>query len=225
MENFTDAQITSFAHQAEIQLTAESDSLVDRYAVPIISGQTEYQLPTRIIDVRRITYRGKKLDPFSGQDLIWSGSTPNTPAQGIPKFYTYSYKGYPVIKLYPAPSENLPTPVDSLWTVEGIRNSLCVEFVSEPDFTSGSDLRIPSTIRRQYVKDFVMYRCFKREGKGMDPRAATYFKMKFEMDKAEHREISAQIFKCIPAQLEPYVQRKKFVGRPVLPPRFGEIVE
>lgn len=225
MENFTDAQITAFAHQAEIQLTAEADSIVDRYAVPVILGQTEYQLPTRIIDVRRITYRGKKMDPFSGQEMIWSGSTPNTPAQGLPKFYTYSYKGYPVIKLYPAPNENLPVPSEDLWTREGIAASLCVEFVTQPDFTPGSDLRIPSTVRRQYVKDFVMYRCFKREGKGMDPKAASYFMAKFEQDKLEHRIISEQIFKCIPAQLEPYVQKKQFVGRPVLPPNFGEIVD
>ena len=85
--SFSDAQITRFAQEAEIKLTALSNAVIDRAIVSTVAGTSEYTLPLEIIDIRRVTYQGKKLDPYSGQEMIGSGSTPGAPIQGIPKFY------------------------------------------------------------------------------------------------------------------------------------------
>jgi hypothetical protein len=223
--NFTDAQITKLAVEGELYLASLVDFIVERVALPVTQGLVLYTLPDSVTDVRRVTYKGKKLDPFSGQEEIWSGSTPALTPQGLPKYYIYSHQGFPVIKVLPAPSEDLPVPLTGTpWDETYIENALVVEYVSAPNLGS-SDVRVPVQLRRQFVKMFVLYRLFKREGKGMDPTAASYYKSKFEQVKLEAQICLNQVFSGVVYEMAPAATRPRMVGRPVLPPQFGDKVQ
>lgn len=226
MAEFTDQQITRMAQQAELQLAAEIDCISERFSIAVTAGVSEYTLPATqtIININRIMWKGKKLEPQSGNELIWSGSSPQSSTQGLPRFYIYSFQGYCVFRLYPAPPENLAAATGDLWHPDKVRTALIIEAEIGPDFNT-QDLRIPAIIRRQYVKDYVMYRLLKREGKMMDPKAAEYYYTKFEADKQEHRMAVSQLMSCVPLELAPSTGKNQYIGRPVLPPQFGEICE
>ena len=222
--NFTDEQITRYAQEAEILLAADTKCIQNRVSLALTAGVSEYQLPSTVLGITRITWKGYKLDPYSGKEMIASGSTPGQPTQGQPKFYIYSDRGFRVIKLYPAPSTSLPLVTGNLWTASKIADGFIVQFSSIPDFTSTTE-RIPSAFRRQFVKDYVLYRCMAREGKAMDLRAATYFKQKFEAGLVQNKTIWSLLHSCIDRTMTADVYRRNFTSRPVLPPQFGEVCD
>lgn len=223
--NFTDDQITRYAQEGERMLANDTKCIQTRVSITLSQGVSEYQLPTQILGISRVTWKGFKLDPYSGEEMRNSGTTPGSTSQGRPLFYIYSELGYRTIKLLPAPSESIVASTGDLWTETEIRNAFIVQYHSDPDFTS-SIVRVPSQIRRRYVKDYVLFRCLMKAGKSKDVKAAQYFKQKFEASRAlvgdtvrllhssEDRTMSSHEF-----------SKLSLPGRPVLPYTFGEVCE
>jgi len=222
--NFTDAQITRYAQEGEIALQREVKSIQKRVALATVVGVSEYTLPSDAIGITRITWKGFKLDPYAGSELRGSDSTPGSPTQGKPRFYVYSDLGYRVVKLYPAPNESLAIPVGDLWSDVSINSALIVQYVALPDFTTLTQ-RIPSLLRRQTVKDYVMFRCFMKEGKAMDIKAGEYFRRKFEFDKSIHKDSWSYLFSAVDKTLGEIHHRYNYPARPVLPWNFGEVCD
>lgn len=225
MTQFTDAEIIELAQEAEISLAAEGSAIVERTALPIVRGVSQYNLPELCHSIMQVTYRGYVLDPHSGKEMIWSQSYPGNSPEGIPKFYINSYQGQRVIKFYPTPPATLPTDLDP-WSDDGIAGMGIVEYYSLPDF-SGNSVRYPITIRRQYVKSYVMYRLLKREGKMMDIKTSKYFDARFKAAMRETVHFANQVFKCVDRHLapnDPSFWRGSRPAHPVLPTNFGPIV-
>lgn len=225
MAEFTDSQITSLAQFAETEIAKETKGIVERFSYPVTAGQSEITLSENILDIMRVFWKGKRLHGSrSIGDLVRSGSTPTSSVQGEPLEYVSTFVGIPLIKIYPAPNKTLAAGTGDLWTPNNIENCLIIEACVSPTFTS-STIRVPAFVRRQYVKDYVMYRLLKKEGKMLDLKSSNYFKAKFDQDLVELRYVREQLFSCIPKQFQPIVGKGFKVARPVLPPQFGTICE
>lgn len=223
MSEFTDDQITSMAQVAETELAAQTKAIIERYSFAVIKGQAEISLGSNILEIMRVFWKGKRLrGSRTTTDLINSNSVPYSSEQGLPVEYLVDFIGIPIIRLYPAPNETLSAGVGDLWSPTNIENCFIVECAISPTFTS-SELRVPSWMRRQYVKDYVLYRLLKREGKAMDLKASEYFKNKFKMGLTENAIIREQLFSCIPQQFQPVISTGYKVARPVLPSNFGTV--
>lgn len=225
MSEFSDSQISEMAQRAETIISDKIRGIVERYSVAVTEGIPEYSLPNNIIEVTRVLWKGKVIEfQRTTSDLILSGSTPLKPTEGTPVEYFVTYVGVPVLKLYPSPNETLSKGTGDLWAPSVTATCLTIEATVVPDFTSET-IRIPSYIRRQYVKDYVSYRLLKREGKLMDPNAAQYFQNKFDSDLSQLMMVKSQLMSCIPLNFEEEPLRQSHIGRPVLPPIFGEVCE
>jgi len=172
---FTTTQLNRYTLKAEQSFATEFPCLIDRISLPIVAGTSLYALPDNIINIRRITYRGKKLDPIPHRDLreCLDGST----ASGTPTDYVYNNVGQMTIKLFPTPIETLTGLQANLFTPAVIRVECIVEFYTTSD---GIDYRLPDYIRRRLLKASVLKQAFLAEGKGQNLKASKYWAGKWD---------------------------------------------
>jgi hypothetical protein len=221
--NFTDATITKYAQEGENILANDSHCIQERVAIAAVVGQSEYTLPDTVIGITRVTWKGYKLDPYSGPEMRWSNSTPGSTISNHPLYYIFSDVGFRGIKLYPSPQVALAVPPGDLWSDNSIANGLIVQYTSNPSFISSS-VRIPSVFRRQILKDYISHRCFMRAGKSMDQKASQYFAQKFADGRAQNKEAWKLLFQSV-VNVKGDSQTLRYPAHPVLPSNFGTIVE
>ena len=223
--SWTDSTISRFAQDGETTIAVGNNLIIDRVSISLTASLGQYQLPNYVTNITRVTWQGYTLEPYSGKEMVWSGSYPLNVTSGQPRFYIYSDIGQRVIKLYPTPSVDLPAAVTDLWESTAIENSFIVEFYRQPDFTS-SVLRLPSEIRRQFVKNFVLKDCFRQEGKGQDLKAAEYFHKATMADQRLIETYKRNLTKSIIDSMQPKPITAAYgkPARPQLPPQFGVTV-
>ena len=172
---WTAAQINRFTLQAEEIFCNEFQCLIDRFAITIVSGLAQYTLPDTVADIRRITYKGKKLDPVSHRQFReFLGGLDSS---GTPQFYIFNSVGQQVVKLFPTPTESIIASQMALFTPAAIAVQCIVEFYSIPD---GVSTRLPDYVRRRLLKAYVLKQCFLSEGKGQNLKAAQYWSKKWD---------------------------------------------
>ena len=103
---FTESQLERFYQEAERRLSSYN-VITDRLALSITAGVAEYTLPSYVQEVIGITYKGNQLQPFSGQQMMWSGSAPVSVTRSVPRDYVYSFKGVGIIRLFATPNERI----------------------------------------------------------------------------------------------------------------------
>lgn len=170
--------------QGESRFSNDYPCLVNRVAINVTAGVSNYTLDDSVFNIRRITWLGWKLEPFSQRDLrntLMSGTQP-----GRPRYYNYSNIGRQTIQLYPVPIINVP-PVygDDLWGAQ-IGNAVIVEYYAIAD---GIVNKLPLYMRRRFLKAFTLWRCYLMEGKGQNLKAASYYSQKWEMFKTMYEDI------------------------------------
>lgn len=221
--SFTTAQLERFRQDAELDV-AELDVIVDRIALSVVRGQSDYELPEYLTSIRSITYRGEHLTPYSGQELIRSGSTPMFAELGKPREYIFSYRGVATIALYPRPEETIAAPVTSLWENTAIQNGVIIEFYRGPDFTS-EVYRIPPILRSCYFEDYIYSRAYEIEGKEQDMAAANFHEKLWQESFKEIKDVVNQIRKCVSYEVRPQIFNGQVAQKhPRLPSNFGKVV-
>jgi hypothetical protein len=175
MPLFTSSQINRYTLAAEQEFTTNYKCIIDRVALPIVSGTSLYTLSDNVIDIRRITYKGKKLDPLSHRDL--REHLGSATSSGTPTDYVFNNLGQMVIKLFPTPAETLPSSQLNLFTPTLIRAQCIVEFYTVAD---GIGYKIPDYIRRRLLKAYVLKQAYLSEGKGQNLKAYKYWSSKWD---------------------------------------------
>lgn len=175
MSVFSTSQLNRYSLAAEQEFTTNYKCIIDRVALPIVSGTSLYTLDDNIIDIRRITYRGHKVWPFSHRELRenFDGSA----ASGTPLNYIYNNVGQMTLKLFPTPTETLPSSQVNLFTPTVIRAQCIVEFYTVAD---GIGYKIPDYIRRRLLKAYVLRQAFLAEGKGQNIKSSKYWSKKWD---------------------------------------------
>jgi hypothetical protein len=90
-------------YEGEMELSVETECCEKRYETQTVADQREYQMPTTMLRVDRMTYDGKRLEQidFVEDDCI-TRNNETTTSTGTPQYYVL-YNG--TIFLRPTPSE------------------------------------------------------------------------------------------------------------------------
>lgn len=213
-----------YIEQAETEICNEFSFIVDRYVLAITQNEYLYELPDYVTNIRRLTYRGRKLNPYSGTEQILSGSTPQRYSQGEPREYIYNFLGKKTIRLFPTPAETLSGTGDG-WSGSVIREKCVIEFFRTPS-TSDEYLRIPSWIRTQLCEDYAILQLAKMDNAGYDLKTVKRYEGKWQQTKENIAKIKSLMFRCMPRSMIPATELiRRSPGRPQLPWNFGRTVE
>lgn len=183
MAIFSSLLITRFSQEAENEFAREFPCILDRETLSIVSGTSIYTLPSHVIDVRKITWKGLRINPLSHRryreyfDQVSTGSTPEC--------YIYNNIGISQIKFFPIPNVTIAGITTNLWGSE-IANRVIVEYYRTPDY---SVYTIPAFIRRRLLKAYVMWKCFSIEGRGQNLKAAKYWEGKWQYLKVSYSNL------------------------------------
>src|SRR5262245_17600717 len=62
---WSDSYIEQIAEEAENHIATEVNCIVDRFPIESFDGIPVYTIPIPVIGIRRITWRGEKIDPIT----------------------------------------------------------------------------------------------------------------------------------------------------------------
>ena len=99
---FSDSELLTLLHEACIQINKKAKIIEATYSTSTVASQQEYAYPTNTVEIKRVTYDGRKLEPISFQDddLI-TGYDQDTTSTGTPSTY---FIWNETISLRPVPS-------------------------------------------------------------------------------------------------------------------------
>lgn len=220
-ELFNSALVTRFSEEAETDFADDFPCLQTRVALSVVSGTATYTLNEDVRSIRRITWKGKKLDPLPHnqfRDAFQAGTQ-----QGTPFWYLYNNIGLNQIKFFPSPNETIGSTTDDLYGSE-IDSRVIVDYFRMPDF---STYVLPLYFRRRLLKAYVMRGCFGVEGPGQNVKNVKYFKARYQFLKLLYGGLLEDIHnRPRKLVLGMTAGQSFFPGSPVLPmSRFGTSVD
>jgi len=175
--------ILRFANRGEDIFAVENNVIIERIALDIVSGTSQYTLPDYVYNVRKVLWKGYRLDPISHRDYRDGFIIP--PILGLPREYIYNNIGKQIIQLVPTPNETVTSVLTGLYGTE-IPARVIVEYYRLPDHV---DVMIPTYIRRRLLKCYVAKMCFAIEGRGQNLKASKYFDEKWKFLQGFYAEI------------------------------------
>ena len=176
MPVWSTTDINRFADTGEQSFVIDYPCIIDRLALDIVAGTSEYTLPDYCVDIRRITWQGIKLDPLP-QRMFRDAFQGSGSQQGRPYWYIYNNIGKGVIKLFPAPAESIATTSTGLFTT-AIETHCIVEFFRTSDYDT---YIIPEYFCRRLLKAYVLRQCFSMENQGQNKKVSKYFDDKWSL--------------------------------------------
>jgi hypothetical protein len=98
---WSDAELYNHLYFAANRLARESLCIDNRYTTTSVADQQEYTKPTRAVQIKRVTFDSRKLDPLDMRMIDSINLNTTTTPTGTPQYY-YWFDN--VIGLYPIPS-------------------------------------------------------------------------------------------------------------------------
>jgi len=231
---WTDAFLEQLATDAEEDIQQAVTCIYHRFYLPVVAGTSVYTLDPLVRGIKRITWRGRKLDPCSWEDL--QILTPHTAvvdnanrvetSQSRPFWYALHPTNIHDIRLYPTPNETFdavtgdpfsPTPNEAQCTISCWRNI----DITNPLYS------LPTYIDRRTRKAYILWKAFEKEGKGQNLTASKYYAQKYKFLIGQFNSINQS----------PYVSKRYSLDdgtlstlearrypKPMLPPNFERII-
>ena len=244
---WTNQYLDQLALEAEIFIAEDTKCIIRRISIPVYRDIVEYQLPDYVNNIRRVFYKGLRLNPIKGSGLEWINESVEDGAfaghafsdayyiDGIssingsngrsgskPFEYYYSTFGENVIRFDPGIDQDIIEYSDGLYDTN-IANAVIIEFYSVAD---GVNFKIPDYIRRRTIKSYVLYKAFAKEGDGQNLQASEYWKGRYDLLLNRARSILNGVYSsCIYSRIDQNPRYKNLPARPVLPDNYGIIVE
>lgn len=217
--------LNRIALEAETEIAKELNCIIDRYSLAVEQYLSEYPLPSFITNIRRVIWKGFRLDPVSHvnspyysipietyseddvfdvtifqEDTFDSGAITisNGAAGGRPLSYFYSGFGENIIKFNGPANETIGF-YSNLWSSD-IPNAVIVEFYRTPD---GLNWKIPHYIRRRTIKNYVLWKAFAKEGPGQNLNASAYFETRYLITLEKARSIINNIYRTVNTERGP----------------------
>jgi len=103
---WSDAELYNYLYFSAERLALEAKCIENRYTTTSTASTTEYSLPTRAIDIKRVEYDSRKLDPIDFRQLDSIDFNSNTTVTGTPQYY---YFWDEVVGLHPTPDTSSDT--------------------------------------------------------------------------------------------------------------------
>lgn len=172
--NSSASTVTRLSQEGEDAFSDDNNCILKRVAPATVSGVALITLPDDVKSIRRVTWKGYKLDPLPQRNFreVFQGAT----QQGRPFWYVFNNVGQNLIQLFPAPNETLNAVTVNLWG-SAIPNQLIVTYFQAPDYINAI---IPLYFRRRLLKTYVLRGCFNIEGQGQNLKNSKYFKQRWD---------------------------------------------
>lgn len=218
---FSATTIQRFLEEGEDAFNDENNCIIKRVALSVTSGTPEYTISDSILNIRRITWKGKKLDPLTTRDARVHFQ--NMGQLGQPFWYLFNNIESNKIRFFPSPNETVASITTNLYGSE-IPNRVIIEYYST---TNSTTILLPSYFRRRLLKSYVLKSCFQIEGQGQNLKAAQYFDKKFKTLSVMYNGLLNELHnKPRKLVLQGMASTSYFPGRPVWPiDRFGTGVD
>lgn len=185
MSIWTDTYLNQLIADAGNDILAAVPCLFHRFFLPTTAGTSVYTLPGKCKSIKRITWRGIKIEPMGWEEFI--ALTPATavvdpanriePAQGRPYFYVLHPTNVHDIRFYPTPNETFTDTADDPYSPAADAHCIVTCWREEDD--TDPLATIPAYIDRRTRKAYAAWRAFEKEGKGQNSTAAGYYKKKY----------------------------------------------
>lgn len=211
---------------AEYDAVNRFDYLFFRYSLQTTSGVSIYNLPNSVRKVMRITWKGKKVDPITWQEMaeltpssFVGGPVTVEAGGGTPRWYSLHPNNIRQIRFYPTPNETIAADDEGIMG-PNIRDTVIVSCYRAPilDDTFWS---MPVYVRRRTAKAYALTRAFAREGKGQNLGASEYYTAKLEWLYENFRRINEGVYVSKKPRLNAGIQFSSArPGRPQLPANY-----
>lgn len=158
---FSDAEGYKHLWAAQMILARETRCIERVYTTTTTSGTREYAVPTLALGIKRITYNGQKLEPYSFRvDDLFTVLNESTTSTGSPKFYVFWNR---TLYLRPIPDSSSGT--------------LRIYTFNKPDETeSGGTLDVPEAYHLM-LADYLLWRF---AAKDQNFQAAQYWEAQWQ---------------------------------------------
>jgi hypothetical protein len=166
---FSGTDITHYSNEGEADFARDYPCIVERISIAIVAGTAIYTLPEYVIDIRKITWNGKRMFPLTHRTYREAFNEISTGA--APEYYVVNNIGQMQIRFFPIPSVNVAELTDDLWG-DNIGNCVIVEYFRTPDFI---DNLIPDFIRDKILNAYAMKNCYAMDGRLQNLKAAKYW--------------------------------------------------
>ena len=218
MSLFSDQYLDNLLRRSEIEISQQVPCILTRFSLNITQGTSVYDLPSGIINMIRVTWKGDSLEPWEHsdtRDTNWM-KPQNQSSQGVPKFYLSYQYGFSKIKFHPVPNEAIASDDTNIFGSDIANRVILTAFrIADP---TGSTYRIPEALRQRFGKYYVLYKAYQREGKGQNLAAAQYFKNKHEVAVSQFKKVVDKVPAAIHVHLgQTQGRRSNKPARPSLP--------
>lgn len=232
---WTDEFLNQLSGDAETDILGEVNCLFKRFYLAITINVPVYTLPSYVVSVKGVVYRGKKLDPLSWEEYqilsnnsYYVNSTTSLVHTGIPRFYALHPTNIRDIVFYPCPNESLVSTVDSdnnpyAPTLNEARCAIqCWRTIDNTD----SEAVLPAYIDRRTRKAYILKKAFGKEGKGQDLKISAYYDGKYQYLIDNFKKLNNWPFLSKKYSLDDSIltTNRGRVPRPVLPTNFERVV-
>lgn len=221
---FSESYLQRLLFEAERDAVNRVDFLFDRFSLLVTAGISTYELPRFFRKMKRVTWRGQKVDPITWQELASLAPSNFVPgyeySTGVPKYYSLHPNNVRSIRFFPTPNENLPAIQLGL---EGpaIADCCIISCYRGPEEAEVTKWQLPPYIQRRTTKAYAAWKAFAREGKGQNLAASEYYGDKLSWLYDWFSRINDGSYVSRRPRLLAENGDKCKVARPVLPPNFG----
>lgn len=130
MALFTTATLDRFNTEGLQEFSQKHPFLVKRASITSVNGTKNYSLDSNILAIRRVTWKGKRLDPLP-QRFVQDDNISQT-AKGTPLFYVFNNATFPSLDFYPIPNEAITAGTTDLWGSD-IASKIIYEYYALPE--------------------------------------------------------------------------------------------
>jgi hypothetical protein len=188
------------------QISIDLQCIFARECIVTTAGVSVITLPPYVRTLRRVTWRGRSLDPLNWEELTLvspatvfvSPGNPNNieTSLGRPLYYAMHPTNIYDIRLYPSPSESFAANGETdVYSPQVNTPSCIIDYYREPDTTnSDPTISLPPYILRRTQKAYALWKAFAAEGKGQNMRASSYYMNRYQFLIEQFRQINAGAF-------------------------------
>lgn len=165
---YTSAELVDYMYQAQLELAQACPIIEATYTTTSVANQQEYSYPTNTSIIKRVTFDGRKLTPFTFRDDdAVTGLSSATTSTGTPEFYAVWNR-----TLYLR-----PTPATAALTLK-------IFSINEPQpMTVSSVFEVPTLFHMDVVDFVVSQMAFKDE----NTRVGMMYEKRWEAAKLRAR--------------------------------------
>lgn len=132
MALFTSATLTRFTQEGVNEFATKRPYLVERQSVASVDGTKNYSLEAATLGIRRVTWKGIKIDPLPHR--LMRDFEVNQTTKGIPLYYVFNNVNFPSISFFPIPNITIAAATVNMFG-SAINTSIIIEAYMIPTTT------------------------------------------------------------------------------------------